>query len=135
MYQDLLLSLKKLAKTSQAQLGGVACFIVKNGAIVSSGINHNPTGEPMEHLVNGKLVSRPKIVHAEVAAINAAAKNLVDITNATLLVTMSPCLQCAHTIAQTKVLEVLYMYEWWDKAALNVLSAAGIKTQKIQEKS
>ncbi|MFZ1812588.1 MAG: deaminase [Candidatus Saccharimonadales bacterium] len=132
---DLIKPLKKLAKTSRARLGGVACFIIQNGAIVSSGINYNPTGEPMEHEVDGTLVSRPGVIHAEVATLSAATKNEVKLTGATMFLTMSPCLKCARAIAATDIKHVAYLYDWWDKAALETLHTAGISTQKITEES
>ncbi len=131
--QNLFAPLKKLAKASRAQLGGVACFVVKNGAIISSGINYNPTGEPMEQLVDGKLVSRPEVIHAEVAALRAAAANSVDLKDATILLTMSPCIKCAREIAKTDISEVTYLYEWWDKAALDIVRGAGIKVKQLKE--
>ncbi|PID99382.1 cytidine deaminase [Candidatus Saccharibacteria bacterium] len=125
--------LKKLAKASKAQLGGVACFVLKNGAIISSGLNHNPTGKPMEMLVDGKLVSRPEVVHAEVAAIQAATANGVDLADATLLLTMSPCIKCAQQIVKTDIARVHYLYEWWDKAGLDTLRAANVKVKKVRQ--
>lgn len=131
--EDLLGPLKKLAKTSKAQLGGVSCFIVKNGAIISSGINYNPTGEPMEDRIDGKLVSRPDVIHAEVAALQAAAANGVNLKDATLLLNMSPCIKCAQEIVKSDINEVNYLYEWWDKAALNILHDGGVTTKKLKE--
>lgn len=131
--QDLIAPVKKLAKASKAQLGGVACFVIKNGAIVSSGINHNPTGEPMEQLVDGKLVSRPEVIHAEVAAFQAVAKNNIDVTGTTLLLNMSPCIKCADEIVRAGIAEVKYVYEWWDKAALEILHEHGIRTEQLKE--
>ena len=130
--QQLVAPLKKLAKVPQSALGGVACFFIKQGAIISSGINHNPTGEPMDQLVDGKLVTMPGVIHAEVAAIRAAAKNKVDLSGATLLVTMSPCIKCAREIVKTGISELGYLYEWWDKAALSILRDYGIKVQKLE---
>ena len=132
-YQDLLAPLRRLAKNSKAELAGVGCFIVKNGAIVSSGINHNPTGESMEMLVDGKLVSRPEVIHAEVAALQAAEINSIDLKGATLLLNMSPCLKCAEEIIKTDIRDVNYLYEWWDGAGLDVLQKNGIHTEKIKE--
>ncbi len=129
----LLAPLKKLAKASQAQLGGVACFVVKNGAVVSSGINYNPTGEPMEQMLDGKLVSRPEVIHAEVAAIRAAAENAIDLSGTTLLLTMSPCINCAREIVKTDIGEVNYIHEWWDKAALTILREHGIVVEQLKE--
>ncbi|MCL2038168.1 deaminase [Candidatus Saccharibacteria bacterium] len=131
--EDLIAPLKKLAKVPQAKLGGVACFFVKNGSIVSSGINHNPTGEPMEEMIDEKLVTRPEVIHAEVAAIRAANENGVDLTDATLLITMSPCIKCAREIAETGIGEICYLYDWWDKAALDILREHGMKVKKLKE--
>lgn len=131
--RDLFTILKKLAKVSKAKLGGVACFFVKNGAVISSGLNYNPTGEPMEELVEGKLVSRPEVIHAEVAAIRAAADNAVDLSGATMLLTMSPCVKCAGEIAKTGIAELQYLYEWWDKAGLNIVQEAGINVEQLKE--
>lgn len=132
-FDDFLAPLRRLAKASKAQLGGVSCFIVKNGAIISSGINHNPTGEPMEDVVDGKWVSRPEVVHAEVAALQAAANNNVDLSDSTLLLNMSPCIKCAEEIAKTDIREVCYLYEWWDKAGLDILRKNGIETKQLKE--
>lgn len=131
--RDLIVPLKKLTKVSQAKLAKVACFIIKNGAVVSSGINYNPTGEPMEDLVDGEWVSRPEVVHAEVAALQAAKINHIDLEDATLLLTMSPCISCAREIVASDVRRVSYLYDWWDKAALNILHDGGVITKKLKE--
>ncbi len=132
-YQDFLAPLRRLAKTSKAELAQVACFIVKNGAIVSSGVNHNPTGGPMEEMIDGKLVTKPEVVHAEVAAIKAAEINGVGLRDATLLLNVSPCIKCASEITKTDIKEVCYLHEWWDKAGLETLHQNGVKTEKLKE--
>lgn len=132
--QDLIKPLKKLSKTSKAKLCDVGCFFVKNGAIISSGVNHNPTGEPMEDEVDGKLVSRPEVIHAEISAINSAKENNVDLTDSTLMITMSPCINCAKQIIKTGIIELNYLYEWWDKAAIELLKENGIKVIQLKEK-
>lgn len=131
--QDLIKPLKKLAKVPQAKLGGVACFFIKNSSIISSGINYNPTGESMEYEVDDKLVTRPEVIHAEVSAINSAQENAVDLTGSTLLITMSPCINCAKEIAKTGISELNYLYEWWDKAGLEMLEKQGVKIKQVKE--
>lgn len=131
--RDFIKPLKKLSKTSKAKLCGVGCFFVKNGAVISSGVNHNPTGEPMECEVDGKLVSRPEVVHAEISAIESAKKNNINLKGSTLLITMSPCLGCAKEIIKTGIVELNYMYEWWDKASIKLLEKNGIKVKQFKE--
>ena len=132
-HKDLVKPLKKLSKTSKAKLCDVGCFFVKNGAIISSGVNHNPTGGPMEKEVDSKLVSLPEVIHAEMSAINSAKKNNVDLAGSTLMITMSPCINCAKEIIKTGIVELNYMYEWWDKASIELLEKNGIKVKKIEE--
>lgn len=131
--QNLVPSLKKLSKVPQAKLGGVACYFIKNNATISSGINYNPTGESMETEIDGKLVTRPEVIHAEIAAIQSAIKNNIDLSGSTLLITMSPCIKCAREIIKTGIGELNYLYEWWDKAALDILREHGITVIKIKE--
>lgn len=135
VYRDLVKPLKKLAKVPQARLGGVACFIIKNNAIVSSGINYNPTGGPMEDFIDGTFVTRPEVIHAEAAALAAAHDNAIDLAGSTLLITMSPCLACAKKVATSGIQEMVYLYDWWDKASLRVLKDAGITTKKWTEEA
>ena len=131
--KDLIKPLKRMAKIPKAKLGGVACFFIKNEAIISSGINHNPTGGPMEDEIDGKFVARPEVLHAEITAIQSAKKNNVDLTGATLLLTMSPCIKCAKEILETGISELHYLYDWWDKAALEIIRDQGITIKKIKE--
>lgn len=130
---DFVAPLKKLVKVSQSELSNVACFFIKNGAIISSGINHNPAGGPMETEIDGKLVSLPEVVHAEIAAIEAAKKNKIDLTGSILLLNISPCIKCAKEVAKTGITDLYFLYEWWDKAALKFLVEHNIKVHKIKE--
>lgn len=132
--KDFIAPLKRLAKVPKAKLGGVACLFIKNGAVISSGINHNPTGGPMEDEIDGKIITRPEVIHAEITAINAAKTNGIDLTGSVLLLTMSPCINCAKVIAKTGISELYYLYEWWDKASLDLLEEHGITVHKIEEK-
>ncbi|MCL2001851.1 deaminase [Candidatus Saccharibacteria bacterium] len=143
--RDYIKPLKRMARTSKAKLGGVACFFVKNGAIISSGINYNPTGGPMEIELDAsaaahgaedsapELIAHPGVIHAELSAIEAAAKNQVDLTGSALFVTMSPCIKCAQEIKKTGIKELYYLYEWWDKASIDLLEGCGIKVVKLEE--
>ena len=133
--EDLILPLKKMAKIPKAKLGGVACFFIKNGAIISSGINYNPTGKSMEEEIDGKWITRPEVVHAEIAAIESAKENGVNLADSTLILTMSPCIKCAKVIAKTGIKELYYIHEWWDKAALDLLREQGIKVSELRKET
>lgn len=134
---DFVKPLKRLARVAEkkygAHLGAVACFFLKNGAVVSSGVNHATDGGAMEDFRDGKWVTRAEVVHAEVAAIAAARENGVDLRGAELLLTMSPCLACARELAKTGIVRLYYVNEWWDVAGLELLREAGVETIKLEE--
>jgi len=50
--------------------------------------------------------------HAEMNAITNAADLGIDISNAILFVILSPCLECAKHIANSKIKEVVYLYKY-----------------------
>ena len=65
------------AERSYAKRLKVGCVIVKNHSIISFGWNGMPTGYDncCEMEVDGKLVTRPEVQHAELNAIAKLAEN------------------------------------------------------------
>ena len=65
------------ANRSYAQRLKVGCVIVKNNSIIIFGWNGMPTGYDncCEIEVDGKLVTRPEVQHAELNAISKLAYN------------------------------------------------------------
>ena len=65
------------AQRSYAKRLKVGCVIVKNHSIISFGWNGMPTGYDncCEYEVDGKLVTRPEVQHAE---LNAIAKTCTE---------------------------------------------------------
>jgi len=75
----------------------VGAVVVKNGEIIGTGKNsREATGSPT--------------AHAEIAAIEAAAKALGDwrLTDCTLYVTLEPCAMCAGAVINARLERVVY---------------------------
>ena len=96
------------AERSYAKRLKVGCVIVKNHSIISFGWNGMPTGYDncCEMEVDGKLVTRPEVQHAELNAILNSAHN--NLKGARVYVTLFPCNECTKAIIQSGIAEVVY---------------------------
>lgn len=82
-----------------------------------------------------KLTTKSEVLHAESNAIAKCAKWFASTENATLYVTLSPCIECAKLIVQSGIKRVVYFNEYRNLDGIPVLEAAGIKIQRIMELS
>ena len=95
------------AERSYARRLKVGCVIVKNHSIISFGWNGMPTGYDncCEMEVNGELVTRPEVQHAELNAIAKLAENGYSSKGASIFITHSPCIHCALLIQKCGITE------------------------------
>lgn len=118
------------AETSYAVRLQVGAVIVNQltDQPVSAGWNGMPPGEPniCEHEVDGQLVSKDNVVHAE---INALSKIPVSIPRnfLTLFVTDSPCPVCAQRIVESGIRQVIFTRRYRLDEGINILLKAGIE--------
>lgn len=118
-----------LASLSKCSERHVAAIITDKdlSQVYSIGINGGPKGlVDCMCLIDGKY----GCVHAE---INALVKcNSVD-SDKVMIVTLSPCKQCAAAIinAPGGFSAVYYIDEWKDDSGIKLLRAAGIKVEQI----
>ena len=91
------LALEEAKKALQAGEIPVGCLIVQDGQIIGRGYNLTET-------------LRDVTAHAEIQAITAAASGLGGkyLQNATLYVTLEPCVMCAGAIGWAQVKRVVY---------------------------
>ena len=118
-----------LATLSKCSERHVAAIITDKSLsqVYSIGINGGPKG-----LVDCmcKIDGKYGCVHAE---INALVKCDSDDKGKVMIVTLSPCKQCAAAIinAPGGFSAVYYCEAWKDDSGLKLLSAAGIKVEQI----
>ena len=113
-----------LATLSHCVSYQVAALIVKDGRILSTGINGTPTGfTNCDDIFEKENFEREKHhefsedfeVHAELNAIIFAAKNGISINGGTLYSKTQPCKNCLKAICQTGIKKIVF-YEKYDKA-------------------
>lgn len=127
---------KAYADLSHAKRLQVGAVLVRNDRPISVGYNGMPAGGPneCEDLVNGELVTKPGLVHAEMNVIAFAARNGVSTEGTTMVLTHSPCYECSKLIVQSGIKEVYYETEYRLTESLKYLEEYGIKYGKITTK-
>jgi dCMP deaminase len=145
IYMELADNLSKKSHCVKMKVGAV---ITKDTRIVSLGYNGPPAGThncDEEWADNGcprdSKGGCSLAIHAECNAILYAAKNRVTLEDATLYVTLSPCLACARMIFATGIKKVFYLnsYAEYKKIAsdegVDFLIKFGIDVQRYHPKN
>ena len=121
------------AERSYAKRLRVGCVIVKNHYIISFAWNGMPTGYDncCEMEVDGKLVTRPEVQHAELNAIAKLAENGYSSKGAAIFITHSPCIHCALLIQKCGISQVYYHEFYRSREGLEFLERAGIEVHQL----
>lgn len=121
------------AQRSYAKRLKVGCVIVKNHSIISFGWNGMPTGYDncCEIEVDGKLVTRPEVQHAELNAIAKLAENGYSSKGASIFISHSPCIHCSLLIQKCGITHVYYHEAYRDDMGINFLKKAGIHVEQL----
>ncbi len=112
IYMELAIKLALRSHCVKAQVGAV---LTKDTRIISLGYNGPPAGThncdiefPIDGCPRDSKGSCSLALHAEQNAILYAAKNNVSMQDATLYVTLSPCISCARVIYTTGIKKVFF---------------------------
>jgi dCMP deaminase len=113
-----------LAELSTCPRKQVGALIMRGGRIVSSGYNGAPPGQA--HCTHSRFEPCQTATHAELNAVVFAARHGVATENGILIVTLSPCVQCARLTIAAGIRTVYYREEYRDESGLELLASAGI---------
>jgi dCMP deaminase len=126
----------KLSKAHRAQVGAI--LVTKQG-VTLTGYNGTATGRPNEcetvvktslpYLFEDMLVTKPEVIHAELNCIMKAAREGVSCVNATVYVTLAPCVQCAAMMLQAGVKRVVYLQQYRDDSGVKLLQESNVVVQ------
>jgi dCMP deaminase len=117
------------ASLSNAKRKKVGCLIVKNGSIISDGYNGTPKGfdNNCEIELEGSLVTKPEVLHAESNAITKLAKSTQSSKGATMYTTLSPCLECSKLMIQADISKLVYSEYYDNKEGIDLLLKSNIE--------
>jgi len=126
-----------ISKRSACLFYNVGAIIFKGDQILSFGYNGPSKGDVhcydvgCARIVNGRLKEGSGMCrgsHAELNAIGNAAKNGVNIKNASMMLTISPCKVCSKQIVNQEIKEVYYLFDYdRDKDVESYLRRLGVK--------
>lgn len=130
----------KLSRDPNTKVGAV---IVNNKRIKSTGFNGAPRNFPDElvplHKEGTKLIDQKNtyMCHAELNAVLNYDGNIMDLNDADIYVTVSPCSRCACMLAQVGIKRVIYKEKYHrteeTEAAEYILKNSNIKYIKYDE--
>ncbi|MEP7262921.1 MAG: dCMP deaminase family protein [Bacteroidota bacterium] len=119
-FDDIYMELAEtLAQKSHCVVKKVGAVISRDTRIVSLGYNGPPAGThncdeewPGVGCARDRKGGCSLALHAEANAILYASKNQVQLEEATLYVTLSPCLPCARIIYTVGIRKVIYLHSY-----------------------
>ena len=128
------------SKDPNTQVG--ACIASSDHRILSVGYNGTPVGLDDDEFPwgasNDPLHDKHSyVIHAEANAILNYRGTLKDLSGATCYVTLFPCQECAKTLAQAGIGEVVYLSDKYGetiggKVAKAVLDRCGVTYRQIE---
>lgn len=117
------------SKCPRTQTG--CCFLLDSG-VISIGFNGKEPGGPNEW--EWKLDGDPEVIHAEEQCIRKLLAEGLSAKNATVYVTLSPCLSCAKLLVGAKVKRVVYLNQYRKTEGIEYLQRYGVAVEQYQEK-
>jgi len=134
-----------LAQMSHCVSHKVAAILVRDGVILSTGINGTPKGcKNCDQIFDAKNFDREahhkfsenSEIHAETNALLFAAKNGINISGSTMYATLHPCNHCMKMLCNSGIKEIIYA-EKYDllqdvEEMYKLLSDAKIKIRQLR---
>jgi dCMP deaminase len=127
------------SKDPNTQVG--ACIAGQDNRILSVGYNGTPIGLeddefPWDASENPLYDKHSYVIHAEANAILNYRGSLKDMAGARVYVTLFPCQECAKTLVQAGIREVVYLDDKYagtegNAIAKSVLDRCGVKYRQV----
>lgn len=128
IYIDIAKNVAQFSKAKRRKVGSI--IVDSTGRIAGTGYNGTPHGVENSCETEDN-VTHEYVLHSEVNAIfNATTHNLQE---ATMYVTLSPCLKCAAAILQKGFKRVVYEEQYRDTSGIEFLSKHGVQVIQINE--
>ena len=131
IYMGTALLHSRLSKARRAQVGAV--LVTKQG-VTLTGFNGTPAGLSNEceydyqmlKDASPTLITKPEVIHAELNCILKAAREGVSCIDATMYVTLSPCVPCAAMMIQAGVKRLVFKDLYRDQGGIGLLLEAQV---------
>lgn len=134
LYMDLA---ERIAQMSHAVRAKVGAVLVRDGNVISFGWNGTPAGTPnqceLDVVKDGVLttVTAPNVQHAEENLLMKMLRSGISAKDATLYVTLLPCLHCAKMVYGSGIKKVYYRDSYRDISGAELLESLGVKLERL----
>ena len=124
-FDNYMLSIADLtASMSKATRLKVGAVFARDNRPLCTGWNGVLEGSPddsCEYLVNGQLVTKPTVIHAEMNALRYMARAGIPTEGATLYLTHAPCIDCAKHLAGIGLSRIVYRHAYRSTEGIDYL--------------
>lgn len=121
----------RFGETSESNRLKVGALLVRDGKILSQGVNGQPPGWPTEVCEDDEGNTLPTVRHAEVACLEKLWNSSETALGATMYVSHSPCRDCAIKLLTAGVKAVYYKHDYRDDSGKCLLLCRGVDVVKI----
>jgi len=119
------------AQTSEATRLKVGACLIKNDNPICFGVNGTIPGWHTNKCEDYLGNTSPDVLHAEIQCLNKLRKINESAIGATLLVSHSCCLKCAHEVVDAGITKVYYRNEYRSTDGINYLRSKNVEVIKI----
>ena len=127
MYIDMATRVAMESKCPRTQVG---CVVLLPSGLLATGINGFPAGQ--EEWWNDGSVSNPLVTHAELNALGKCLEQGVSAKDATVYLTLAPCLECSKLLVRAKVSRVVYKDSYRCLDGVEYLQRYGVLTEQFK---
>lgn len=125
MYMGIAEDVAAYSKCPRKKVG--TCILLESG-LLATGINGFMPGQ--EELWTDGVVSSPLPIHSELNALGKLLEQGVSAKDATVYVSLSPCLECSKLLVRAKVKRVVYKETYRDLSGIDYLTRYGVVVEK-----
>ena len=125
------------SKDPSTQVG--ACFVNKNGRVISAGYNGTPRNWNDELFPWGsnpkdgeENIKYPYVIHAEMNGVLNYDGPKTDFDGSTVFVTLFPCSNCAKLLIQLGVKKIVYLFDDRKETKDNICAKTLLKTCGVE---
>lgn len=119
---------KRVSMESRCPRKKVGCCILLSSGMVSLGFNGMASGGANSWEDTG--VPNPEVIHAEENCIGKLLAEGVSCKNATVYLTLSPCLNCAKILEMAKVSRVVYLENYRCTKGIDYLKKYNVEVEQ-----
>lgn len=123
----------RFGQTSEAKRLKVGSLLVRDGKILSQGVNGTPPKWPDEVCEDEQGNTLPHVRHSEIACLEKLWNSTETAEGATMYISHSPCLSCGIKIFTAGVSGVFYKEDYRSNEGVEFLLKNGVKVEKFEE--